>query len=1117
MSQNSSIFTTTDRSSLASNLGEMLSQYEDRPLNFSLFGNRKRSFSRENSSDETSPQDDEDERRYTPSGESEGQKEPNSSNGHSRKRRTGVPSGEDFPIMSPQNSTKNCSDSSGTTFANSSNPLNFLPHMSANTGFFNNSYMHSLAAVMMNAAALAAYTNSGQQQQIATEKEVITSSIFNGDEEGNSERNRQATTIVSVNSYNAEEDSECPTEDTSSPSLSSPHNNNNRSNSRAGSTSTNSNSLSCAVCGDVSSGKHYGILACNGCSGFFKRSVRRRLIYRCQAGTGTCVVDKAHRNQCQACRLKRCLARGMQKDAVQNERQPRNTATIPSETAEFYNHAKLFRDCPFTSTVDLGLRSVPGKMDTDMTPSAALSSFLEQLNSVTSSSCSPAQEDSNSLQANDFTINTLGLTPENKNDSIVYISDISGRLLYMAVKWAKTMPSFAALGRDDQMILLNSSWPELFVLTAFQSWGMSSDNSPSWESPAWKGSATKPMQDLFQLFKSHSLDQGEVACLKAICLFRPELKGLQNVSYVENVQDQAQVMLQQHTARRNPNSLCRFGRVLLLLPTLRSTVSAKLLQNCYLCSILGDKSIDKIIEEINGKTIARVPSGEDFPIMSPQNSTKNCSDSSGTTFANSSNPLNFLPHMSANTGFFNNSYMHSLAAVMMNAAALAAYTNSGQQQQIATEKEVITSSIFNGDEEGNSERNRQATTIVSVNSYNAEEDSECPTEDTSSPSLSSPHNNNNRSNSRAGSTSTNSNSLSCAVCGDVSSGKHYGILACNGCSGFFKRSVRRRLIYRCQAGTGTCVVDKAHRNQCQACRLKRCLARGMQKDAVQNERQPRNTATIPSETAEFYNHAKLFRDCPFTSTVDLGLRSVPGKMDTDMTPSAALSSFLEQLNSVTSSSCSPAQEDSNSLQANDFTINTLGLTPENKNDSIVYISDISGRLLYMAVKWAKTMPSFAALGRDDQMILLNSSWPELFVLTAFQSWGMSSDNSPSWESPAWKGSATKPMQDLFQLFKSHSLDQGEVACLKAICLFRPELKGLQNVSYVENVQDQAQVMLQQHTARRNPNSLCRFGRVLLLLPTLRSTVSAKLLQNCYLCSILGDKSIDKIIEEMYVT
>ena len=69
-----------------------------------------------------------------------------------------------------------------------------------------------------------------------------------------------------------------------------------------GGTSGGQSNLFCVVCGDTSSGKHYGILACNGCSGFFKRSVRRRLIYRCQAGTGMCMIDKAHRNQCQACR-----------------------------------------------------------------------------------------------------------------------------------------------------------------------------------------------------------------------------------------------------------------------------------------------------------------------------------------------------------------------------------------------------------------------------------------------------------------------------------------------------------------------------------------------------------------------------------------------------------------------------------------------------------------------------------------------------------------------------------------------------------------------------------------------------------------------------------------------
>ena len=69
----------------------------------------------------------------------------------------------------------------------------------------------------------------------------------------------------------------------------------------------------CVVCGDKSSGKHYGQITCEGCKSFFKRSVRRNLTYNCR-GNKNCQVDQHHRNQCQYCRLKKCLKVGMRKE-----------------------------------------------------------------------------------------------------------------------------------------------------------------------------------------------------------------------------------------------------------------------------------------------------------------------------------------------------------------------------------------------------------------------------------------------------------------------------------------------------------------------------------------------------------------------------------------------------------------------------------------------------------------------------------------------------------------------------------------------------------------------------------------------------------------------------------
>lgn len=69
----------------------------------------------------------------------------------------------------------------------------------------------------------------------------------------------------------------------------------------------------CVVCGDRASGRHYGAISCEGCKGFFKRSIRKQLGYQCR-GSKNCEVTKHHRNRCQYCRLQKCLACGMRSD-----------------------------------------------------------------------------------------------------------------------------------------------------------------------------------------------------------------------------------------------------------------------------------------------------------------------------------------------------------------------------------------------------------------------------------------------------------------------------------------------------------------------------------------------------------------------------------------------------------------------------------------------------------------------------------------------------------------------------------------------------------------------------------------------------------------------------------
>ncbi|XP_063041686.1 nuclear receptor subfamily 1 group D member 2b isoform X2 [Engraulis encrasicolus] len=92
---------------------------------------------------------------------------------------------------------------------------------------------------------------------------------------------------------------------------------------KCGITKINGLVLLCKVCGDVASGFHYGVHACEGCKGFFRRSIQQNIQYKKCLKNESCPIMRINRNRCQQCRFKKCLAVGMSRDAVRFGRIPK--------------------------------------------------------------------------------------------------------------------------------------------------------------------------------------------------------------------------------------------------------------------------------------------------------------------------------------------------------------------------------------------------------------------------------------------------------------------------------------------------------------------------------------------------------------------------------------------------------------------------------------------------------------------------------------------------------------------------------------------------------------------------------------------------------------------------
>ncbi len=76
--------------------------------------------------------------------------------------------------------------------------------------------------------------------------------------------------------------------------------------------STYADESRCHVCGDKSTGSHFGGISCESCKAFFRRSVQKSRFedYKCSY-VGECKMNMTTRKVCQYCRYKNCLLIGM--------------------------------------------------------------------------------------------------------------------------------------------------------------------------------------------------------------------------------------------------------------------------------------------------------------------------------------------------------------------------------------------------------------------------------------------------------------------------------------------------------------------------------------------------------------------------------------------------------------------------------------------------------------------------------------------------------------------------------------------------------------------------------------------------------------------------------------
>ncbi|TFJ97065.1 nipped-B-like protein [Platysternon megacephalum] len=349
----------------------------------------------------------------------------------------------------------------------------------------------------------------------------------------------------------------------------------------------------------------------------------------------------------------------------------------------------------------------------------------------------------------------------------------------------------------------------------------------------------------------------------------------------------------------------------------------------------------------------------------------------------------------------------------------------------------------------------------------------------------------------------------CAICGDRSSGKHYGVYSCEGCKGFFKRTIRKDLTYTCRDNKD-CIVDKRQRNRCQYCRYQKCLATGMKREAVQEERQRGKEKDSEGGGGSVLC---LTHPRPPTAVQEERQRGKEKDGEGDFAGGVNEEMPVEKI----------LEAELAVEQKSDQSVDGSGTGGSSPNDPVTNICQAADKQLFTLVEWAKRIPHFSELPLDDQVILLRAGWNELLI-ASFSHRSISVKDGillatglhvhrNSAHSAGVGAIFDRVLTELVSKMRDMRMDKTELGCLRAIILFNPDAKGLSNPGEVELLREKVYASLESYCKQKYPEQQGRFAKLLLRLPALRS-IGLKCLEHLFFFKLIGDTPIDTFLMEM---